>query len=125
MRKRAFVVEDDEFVRETLKAMLEFLDFEVVTAEDGTKAIEIFTSQISSKKFFDVVFVDLIMPGMSGIKVIQELRRIDPNTNALVSSGYFDNPSVAEYEELGFKGILNKPYTLEELKETLKKLNIL
>lgn len=125
MQKRAFVIDDDEFVRETLKAMLEFLDFEVVTAEDGRKAIEVFASQISSKNFFDVVFVDLIMPGMSGMKVIQELKRIDPNINALISSGYFNDPSVAEYEKLGFKGILNKPYTLEELKETLKKLNIL
>ncbi|MCS7164115.1 MAG: response regulator [Thermodesulfovibrio sp.] len=125
MQKRAFVIDDDEFVRETLKAMLEFLDFEVVTAEDGRKAIEVFASQISSKNFFDVVFVDLIMPEMSGMKVIQELKRIDPNINAVISSGYFNDPSVAEYEKLGFKGILNKPYTLEELKETLKKLNIL
>lgn len=125
MPKRALVIEDNEFVRETLKAMLEFLDFEVITAEDGKKALEDFVFQINSNNTFDVVFIDLVMPGMSGKEVLMELKKYDPNVNALISSGYFNDSSIVEYEKLGFKGILNKPYTLDELKEALKKLNLL
>ncbi len=125
MPKRALVIEDNELVRETLKAMLEFLNFEVLTAEDGKKAVEMFVSQVNSNNFFDVVFIDLVMPEMSGKEVIKELKKYDPNVNALISSGYFNDLSVVEYETLGFKGVLKKPYTLEELEETLKKLNLI
>ncbi|MCS7215685.1 MAG: response regulator [Thermodesulfovibrio sp.] len=125
MTKKALIIDDNEFVRDTLKNMLEFLGFEVTMAEDGKRGLEIFTSHIISKNFFDVVFVDLIMPGLSGKEVMEELRKIDPNVNALISSGYFNDPMIAEYEKLGFKGILNKPYTLDELKEILQRLNII
>ncbi|ACI21489.1 MULTISPECIES: response regulator [Thermodesulfovibrio] len=125
MSKRALVIEDNELVRETLKALLEFLNFEVITAENGEIALEKFVSQLNSNNFFDVILVDLVMPGMSGKEVIQELKKYDPNVNALISSGYFNDSSIVEYEKLGFKGVLNKPYTLEELKEVLKKLNLI
>lgn len=125
MSKRALVIEDNELVRETLKAMLEFLGFEVVVAEDGKKAVEEFNSAVNSKNPFDVVFVDLVMPEMSGKEVMEKLKEIDPDVNALISSGYSNDKSIAEYEKLGFKGILNKPYTLQELEEALKKLNLL
>lgn len=125
MPKRALVIEDNKLVMETLKAMLEFLNFEVLTAEDGKKAVEMFVSQVNSNNFFDVVFIDLVMPEMSGKEVIKELKKYDPNVNALISSGYFNDLSVVEYETLGFKGVLKKPYTLEELEETLKKLNLI
>lgn len=125
MPRRALVIEDDELVRETLKAMLEFLNFEVLTAENGKKALEMFVSQVNSNNFFDVVFIDLVMPEISGKEIIKELKKYDPNVKALISSGYLNDLSVVEYETLGFKGVLKKPYTLEELKETLKKLNLI
>ncbi|GLI54336.1 response regulator [Thermodesulfovibrio yellowstonii] len=125
MSKRALVIEDNELVRETLKALLEFLDFEVITAENGEIALEKFVSHLNSNNPFDVILVDLVMPGMSGKEVIQELKKYDPNVNALISSGYFNDSSIVEYEKLGFKGVLTKPYTLEELKEVLKKLNLI
>ncbi|GAQ94637.1 response regulator receiver domain-containing protein [Thermodesulfovibrio aggregans] len=122
MTKKALVIDDNELVRDTLKAMLEFLDFEVAVAKNGEEALEKFKS---SDKPFDVVFVDLVMPGISGIEVMQKIREISSQVKAIISSGYSNNSSITEYEKIGFKGILNKPYTLDELKEILKKLNIL
>ncbi|PMP70518.1 response regulator [Thermodesulfovibrio sp. 3462-1] len=122
MSKKALVIDDNDLVRETLKAMLEFLGFEVAVSENGEEALEKFKS---SEKAFDVVFVDLVMPGISGKTLLQKLIEIDPQVKAIISSGYSNDPAIADYEKLGFKGILNKPYTIDELKETLKKLNLL
>ncbi|MGB9710339.1 MAG: response regulator [Thermodesulfovibrio sp.] len=122
MSKKALVIDDNDLVRETLKAMLEFLGFEVAVSENGEEALEKFKS---SEKAFDVVFVDLVMPGMSGKTLLQKLIEIDPQVKAIISSGYSNDPAIADYEKLGFKGILNKPYTIDELKEALKKLNLL
>ncbi|GAB5047296.1 response regulator [Thermodesulfovibrio sp. TK110] len=122
MSRKALVIDDNDLVRETLKAMLEFLNFEVVVAENGKEALEKFSS---AEKPFDVVFIDLVMPGISGIEVFKKLMELNPQIKAIISSGYSNDPSIAEYEKLGFKGILNKPYTLDELKKTLQKLNLL
>lgn len=125
MPKRALVIEDNELVSETLKAMLEFLEFDVDVAEDGDKAQEKFKSAIASNNPFDIVFVDLVLPEIPGSKVLQKLKEIDPTIKAVISSGYSDDPAIKDYEKLGFKGVLNKPYTIEELREILKKLGLL
>ncbi|ODA44042.1 PAS/PAC sensor hybrid histidine kinase [Thermodesulfovibrio sp. N1] len=125
MSKKALVIEDNGLVGETLKAMLEFLGFDVVVAEDGYKAKEQFKSAIELNNPFDVVFVDLVLPEIPGSKVFEKLKEIDPNIKAIISSGYSDDTTIKEYEKLGFKGILNKPYTIEELREIRKKLSLL
>jgi len=125
MSKKALVIEDNGLVGETLKAMLEFLDFEVVVVEDGYKAQEKFKSAVESNNPFDVVFVDLVLPEIPGSEIFKKLKEIDSHIKAVISSGYSDDTSIKEYEKLGFKGVLNKPYTIEELKEVLKKLDLL
>jgi len=125
MSKKALIIEDNELVSETLKAMLEFLGFDVVIAEDGYKALEKFQSAMESNNSFDIVFVDLVLPEMSGREVFEKLKEIEPTIKAVISSGYSDDPAIKDYENLGFKGVLNKPYTIEELREILKKLSLL
>lgn len=125
MPKRAIVIEDNELVAETLKTMLEFFNFEVVVFDNGIRAIEEFISQMKLNTSFDIVFVDLVLPGMSGKEVMQKLKEINPEIKAIVSSGYSNDPSIAMYENAGFKGMLNKPYTLQELEDVLKKLSLI
>ncbi|HOA82666.1 MAG TPA: response regulator [Thermodesulfovibrio thiophilus] len=125
MPKRAIVIEDNELVAETLKTMLEFFNFEVVVFENGPKAIEEFISQMKLNTSFDIVFVDLVLPGMSGKEVMQKLKEINPEIKAIVSSGYSNDPLIAMYENAGFKGMLNKPYTLQELEDVLKQLSLI
>lgn len=124
MSKKALVIEDNELVLETLNAMLEFFGFQVTLARTGREGIEKYKSEISIGETFDVVFVDLVLPEMHGTLVMEELRKIDPNINAIISSGFYEDPSIKDYEKLGFKGILNKPYTVEELKDILTKLGL-
>jgi len=56
---------------------------------------------------------------LGGLKVIERLREIDPDVIAIVSSGYSDDPVMADYEKYGFQGALPKPYKIFELSEVL------
>lgn len=125
MKKKALVIEDNGLVSETIKAMLEFLEFQVDLADSGTDGIEKYVDAKNTGQPFDVVFVDLVLPEMHGSMIIKELKNIDPQVNAVISSGYSEDPSIRDYKNLGFKGVLNKPYTLDELRNVLNELGLL
>lgn len=123
--KKALVVDDNEFVTETLREMLGFFGFDVFATENGERAIQEYLSSKEANEPFDIVFIDLVLPGMNGKEVLKRLKEIDPEVKAVISSGYINHPALREYEKMGFKGALNKPYTVEELKNILKNLNLL
>jgi CheY-like chemotaxis protein len=125
MKKKALVIEDNGLVSETIKAMLEFLEFQVDLADSGTDGIKKYVDAKNTGQPFDVVFVDLVLPEMHGNMIIKELKNIDPQVNAVISSGYSEDPSIRDYKNLGFKGVLNKPYTLDELRNILNELSLL
>jgi DNA-binding NarL/FixJ family response regulator len=56
---------------------------------------------------------------MGGKETIKKLLDIDPDINAIVSSGYSNDPIIAHYEQYGFKGVISKPYRIRELNQTL------
>ena len=56
---------------------------------------------------------------MGGKEVIRRLHKIDPGVNAIVSSGYSSDPIMSRYGEYGFKGVVSKPYSIQELNKTL------
>jgi two-component system cell cycle sensor histidine kinase/response regulator CckA len=122
MKKRKILVMDDEdMIREIAREMLEFLDYEAATAEDGEEALELYQSAMNSGSPVEVVILDLVVPtGMGGKECIQKLQKIDPNVIAVVSSGYSDDPVVANYQDYGFRGVLSKPYKIDQLKEILE-----
>ena len=72
---------------------------------------------------YDVVIMDLTIPGgMGGKETLVELRKIDPQVMAIVSSGYANDPIMANYKEYGFAGVVPKPYRIEELSVAVQKL---
>ena len=69
----------------------------------------------------DAVIMDLTIPGgMGGEEAIQKLLAIDPEARAIVSSGYSNNPIMADYKKYGFSGVLAKPYKVAELSAVLQ-----
>jgi len=110
------VMDDEEPIRNLLKTMLSKMGHHVVTVPDGKKAVEEY-----SKRKFDLVILDITIPGgMGGIETIQELKHMDPEVKALVSSGYANSLVLSEYGSYGFSGALTKPFLMKDLKTAIK-----
>ncbi len=121
--KRILVMDDEESLRILAQKMLERLGYEVETVKDGVEAIETYKKHMDSGEPFDGVILDLtIKGGMGGEQTIRELMKIDPNVKAIVCSGYFNDPVMANYEEHGFRGAMAKPYQKADLESVLKKI---
>ena len=70
---------------------------------------------------YDLVMMDLTVPGaMGGKEAMQELRKIDPNVLAVVSSGYSGDPVMANFREYGFAGVVPKPFRVNDLAKVLQ-----
>ncbi len=121
--RKILVMDDEEMLRTLAQRMLERLGHEVETVKDGDEAIEAYKKQKDSVEPFDAVILDLtIKGGMGGEQTIRELIKIDPGVKAIVCSGYFNDPVLANYEEHGFRGAMAKPYQMADLESVLKKI---
>lgn len=117
---KILIMDDEEVIRETACLALKSMGYEVEFAEDGSKARELYKKAKESGNPFDAVIMDLTIPGgMGGKEAIKKLLEIDPKAKAIVSSGYSNDPVMAEFKKHGFIGFLAKPYKPEELHEAL------
>ena len=80
---RVEVIDDDQAIRMTIKLLLEREGHDVVLAEDGRKGIEQFRT-----REFDLLIVDIFMPGMDGLETIRSIHRMQPDIPIIVISGY-------------------------------------
>jgi two-component system, cell cycle sensor histidine kinase and response regulator CckA len=120
---RILLMDDEAGVRNVVAATLRRMGHEVELAEDGAKAIELFNAAEARQAPFDVVILDLtVRGGMGGQEAMQALLRIDPTVNAVVISGYANDPVILEYERYGFKAALAKPLDMLQLQETLSQV---
>jgi two-component system cell cycle sensor histidine kinase/response regulator CckA len=108
MTGTVLVVEDDDTVRDFLNIALTRAGYTVILAPDGQEGIEEFRAHNDE---IGVAIVDMVMPGMSGYEVCEQLQRLDPNVKILISSGYSDADQHVDHA----CGYLRKPYRLREL----------
>lgn len=118
--RRVLLMDDDQAVREAASGLLETLGFSVVEAVDGYEAVVRYRDALVNGHVFDFCLLDQIVPnGMSGSECAKEILTLDPEAVLFLCSGYSDDPIFSEYREAGFRALIKKPYTLEELKSTL------
>jgi PAS domain S-box-containing protein len=119
---RILIMDDEELVLDTAAAMLEFLGYRVGKVINGEEALKIYQQEMGEDAF-SAVIMDLTIPGgMGGKDAVREILKIDPDATVIVSSGYSNDPVMADYEKYGFKKRIQKPYNLKELSELLKSL---
>jgi CheY-like chemotaxis protein len=120
---KVLVMDDEEMVREVLGGMLSRLGYEADFASDGSQAIEKFVQAQEANQAFDAVILDLTIPGgMGGKEAIQGLLKIDPQVKAIVSSGYSDDPIMADFRKYGVSEVIAKPYRVSELSKILQRV---
>ncbi|MDH3504431.1 MAG: PAS domain S-box protein [Nitrospirota bacterium] len=113
---RVLVMDDEQSIRRMAEDALTYFGYEAVTVQDGQAAIDQVSRSLVDGKKFDVVILDLTIPGaMGGKDAMQHLRRIDPQIKAIVTSGYSDDPIMCDFQKYGFQGILVKPYKISDL----------
>ena len=114
------LMDDDRLVLTVTTRMLEKLGHRVVTCTNGLKAINAYKKALDEKKPFDLVIMDLTIPGgMGGQKAIQQVLEMDPAATVVVASGYSTDPVLAGFRKYGFKAVIKKPYTLEKIRQTI------
>ncbi len=118
--EKVLLMDDEVSVRKVVGELLKHLGCEVEFAADGREAIAVFEAARERKVSFDVVILDLtVINGMGGKEAMERLLKIDPETRAIVSSGYFNDPIMANYQEYGFRKAVHKPFRIEDLSEAI------
>jgi two-component system cell cycle sensor histidine kinase/response regulator CckA len=115
-KREILLMDDEESILESFSALLVFRGYGVVTARSGQEAVCAYRKALSEGRKFDVVVMDLTIPGgMGGREAIAELLRIDPGVKAIVSSGYLNTGEEDECLNMGFSLTLPKPFTIRDL----------
>jgi CheY-like chemotaxis protein len=114
------VMDDEAMVRDIAREMLEKNGCRVQTASDGEMAIEMYGDAMAKGDPFDLVIMDLTVPGgLGGDAAIKRLREMDPQVKAIVSSGYADDALRANDADYSVKAVVYKPYTMDRLMDAV------
>ncbi|MCI0641638.1 MAG: response regulator [Gemmataceae bacterium] len=113
------VVDDEEFIRFTATTFLEANGYRTLTAKNGVEALDIFRERRAEIR---AVFLDVMMPEMDGIATLAEMRKLEPDVRVAAASGLHAANRVAEVTAAGAKAFLAKPYSDEQLLQTLAKV---
>ena len=111
---KILVVDDEEIIRKTVSGLLQHYNYKVVTAGNGLECLQIMSSQK-----FGLVILDIIMPGMSGIEVLQKIKEKYKDTEVIMITGYADKEKAIETFRLGAYDFIEKPFESGEIMNTI------
>jgi len=110
MRPKILIVDDSSLSRRTLRRILESAEYEIVEADDGMAALEVYFLEKPS-----LVLLDLVMKGMYGIDVLVKLREMDQQARVVVASADIQSSTRKMVDEAGALGFINKPFVPEQV----------
>jgi PAS domain S-box-containing protein len=117
------VMDDEEMLRDLAESILEEFGYRVKTCLNGEEAIALYKSAFEGGAPFSAVIMDLTIPGgMGGEEAARAILEIDPHAQLIVSSGYSNDPIIADFRRYGFSAVALKPYGVSEIAEVLNRL---
>ncbi len=113
---RVLLMDDDETIRDVTIELLDLLGYETTCVDDGELAIQVYQREFLAGRPYDVLIMDLTVPGgMGGKEALRRIREFDPHVTAVISSGYSNDPVLSNFQDYGFQGFLRKPFSLQEM----------
>jgi len=117
-RGTVLVVDDEETVCDVARRLLELAGFTVLTAANGSEAVEVFRRHLDQ---VDVVLLDMTMPLMDGRETFRELRRVRPDVKVVLSSAYKEGDVVRHFDRNDLEGFVQKPFHYRRLYAVLQR----
>ena len=122
-RGRILVVDGEEMIRNFAGNTIAKLGYEVELTDCSLEATRLYRQAKIRGRSFDALILDLALPGdLNGKNALTRLESIDPNIKVIASSSYYNDPTIVNFEELGFDGALVKPYNLREISHLLSQV---
>lgn len=119
-KQKILLMEENEMLRNVGSSLISRIGYEVEMVSDGAQAVEAYRREMETKKPFDAVILNLNQKtGMGGIETLERLLEIDPSVKAILNTGQSNHPVVRNLREHGFRAVLIKPFTFDELKTVL------
>lgn len=115
---KVLVVDDEAVVRGLASEMLQSMGFQVITANDGQEAVELFRACAEIR----LVLLDMTMPNMDGEAAFLEMRKVRSDVKAILSSGYNEQTATARFVGRGLAGFIQKPYRYDALQAVVRRV---
>jgi PAS domain S-box-containing protein len=120
---RILIMDDEDFIRDTVSAMLRSLGHEPVCVKNSEEAIAVLAQEKATGLAFVLIILDLTIPGgIGGKDVLARIRAIDETVPVVVASGYSEDQVMATPKDFGFTGSISKPFTVKEINALLSSL---
>ncbi len=112
------IVDDEEMIQQTLKGMLESLNYKVFFAKNGKSAIKKYRAHQSD---IDAILMDIQMPIMDGVEAAEKILKIDPAARIVFTSGYAEAQSFKKLHKMGYQLFIKKPYKITNLADIIQR----
>lgn len=121
--KKILLMDDDPMIQMVVEKLLAKKGYQVKCTQSGKETIARYSEAHSAGKPFSLVMIDLtIHEGMGGVETVREIKRLYPQSRAVVFSGYVSDPVVDDFRIYGFDGVLKKPFSMEQFETLLAEL---
>ncbi len=119
---RILIMDDEKMLRDLTQAMLNDMGHDTFLARDGVEAIEVYKQAMDNNTPIDLTIMDLTIPGgMGGKEAVKKLLKINPEAKVIVSSGYSNDPVMADFKAYGFCATLSKPSRLTDFTDLINR----